>query len=298
MRLVEVMRRLTDDERREIVTFVDDVAAVIGRRPLSDHLWLDLLAGDTDGLLATRVADTTGTLAYGQISATNESAALEVVLRPGLDDGTRIRDDVVETAVDAFRATGGSTLTWWVDGPDDSAAQLAATVGLEPARTLLEMRRPLPNDDHATVDTRPFRVGADEAAWLDVNNRAFAEHAEQGGWSAETLALRLADPSFDPTGFRLHERDGRLAAFCWTKLHTDVDPVVGEIYIIAVDPDLHGLGLGKQLTLAGLDSIAARGVTVANLYVDAANSVAVGMYEQLGFTVHRTRQAFTGTFDD
>ena len=129
-----------------------------------------------------------------------------------------------------------------------------------------------------------------------MNNRAFAEHGEQGGWTTDALALRMAEPWFDASGFRVHDIDGRLAAFCWTKLHYELDPVVGEIYVIAVDPDFHGRGLGKQLTLAGLDSIAARGITEANLYVDADNVAAVGLYEALGFSIHRSRQAYAGDF--
>ena len=123
---------------------------------------------------------------------------------------------------------------------------------------------------------------------------AFAAHREQGGWDRETLQQREQEPWFDPDGFLLHERDGRLAGFCWTKLHTDHDPPLGEIYVIAVDPDFHGLGLGKQLTLAGLDSIARRGIAIGMLYVDADNTAAVRLYDRLGFTVHRTDRAYVG----
>ena len=49
--------------------------------------------------------------------------------------------------------------------------------------------------------------------------------------------------------------------------------------MIAVDPDFQGLGLGKQLTLAGLDSIARRGIAVAMLYVDADNTAGVRLYD-------------------
>ena len=87
---------------------------------------------------------------------------------------------------------------------------------------------------------------------------------------------RKAEPWFDPEGFRLHERDGKLAAFCWTKVHSDTSPPMGEIYVIAVDPTFHGLGLGKALTIAGLDHLAARGLTVGMLHVDGANTAAIG----------------------
>jgi mycothiol synthase len=158
------------------------------------------------------------------------------------------------------------------------------------------MRRPLPTGLAVEVATRPFVPGRDEDAFLAVNNRAFAGHAEQGGWTIDVLRQRERERWFDPSGFLLHERDGRLAAFCWTKLHDAPRPeaVVGEIYVIAVDPDFQGLGLGRQLTIAGLDAIARRGVTTGMLYVDAANAAAVGMYERLGFDTHRTDVAFTG----
>ena len=110
-----------------------------------------------------------------------------------------------------------------------------------------------------------------------------------------TVRQREAEPWFEPEGFLLHHRDGRLAAFCWTKIHRDETPVLGEIYVIAVHPDFHGAGLGKQMTVAGLTSIAARGVDHGMLFVDRANTAAFDMYVHLGFHVHRTDIAFVTT---
>ncbi len=294
MRVVEIIRRPGVAERQRLIAFIDEMTDLLGVRPLSDHLWLDLNNEHGDGFLVVTVADDGGILALAQISTANDSASLEAIVRRDLADATSVRNDVIETAVDSFRRGGGGKLLWWVDDAGESERDLAERIGLSLDRELHEMRRRLPIEQHAGISSRSFVPGVDEQAWLDVNNRAFADHGEQGGWTRDTLATRISEPWFDPEGFRLHEVNGRLAAFCWTKLHTDREPVLGEIYVIAVDPDFHGRGLGRQLTLAGLDSIAARGVTTAMLYVDADNVAAVGLYERLGFTIHRTRQAFAG----
>ncbi|MFK8025199.1 MAG: GNAT family N-acetyltransferase, partial [Ilumatobacter sp.] len=146
-----------------------------------------------------------------------------------------------------------------------------------------------------------FRPGTDDDAWLSVNNRALADLGEQGGWTHETFSQRQQEEWFDAEGFRIHERDGRVAGFCWTKVHHagdgPTDPNhesdLGEIYVIAVDPDFHGLGLGSEMTLAGLDHLTDRGIETGLLYVDADNEGAVAMYRKLGFGVHATNAAFT-----
>jgi mycothiol synthase len=181
----------------------------------------------------------------------------------------------------------------WVSGPTEHDDRVATSAGLAPGRDLHELRIPLPTPDPA-LDVRPFRAG-DEAEWVEVNNRAFAWHPEQGGWTVDMLQERLAEPWVDLDGFLVHERDGRMAGFCWTKVHDDHDPRLGEIYVIAVDPDFHGLGLGKALTLAGLHWLHhERQLDVGMLYVDASNTAAVGLYDKLGFTLHHVDRAYAG----
>jgi mycothiol synthase len=294
MRKIDVSRTLSTAARDELVGFVEGAADQLGRRPLSDHLWLDLNAGGSPGFVAVSAADASGTLALAQISAANDGSTLEVVVGSGVPDATRVHDDVLETAVDTFRRDGGGTLTWWVDGDDDHVRDLATSNGLTLARGLHEMHVALPLEARSSVATRPY-TPADADAWLRVNNRAFAAHPEQGGWTAETLALRTAEPWFDPDGLRLYEHDGQVAAFCWTKVHREMTPPVGEIYVIGVDPDLQGRGLGRELTLAGLDWMVAQRLSSAMLYVDAGNTAAVRLYERLGFAITRTRFAFAGT---
>ncbi len=294
MRVVEILYRPTTDQIAELTEFVEREAELRGERPLSDHLWLDLRRGGTDGFVGVVARDESGPIALAQISAANDSSSLEAFVSADVRDRRHVVDDIAETALDAFAHRGGGRVFWWIDDPNDADRAFAEQHGLAPVRGLHEMRRSLPLAEHASIETRDFVPGVDDQTWLTVNNRAFAEHGEQGGWTTDALALRMAEPWFDASGFRVHDIDGRLAAFCWTKLHYELDPVVGEIYVIAVDPDFHGRGLGKQLTLAGLDSIAARGITEASLYVDDDNAAAIGLYEALGFSIHRSRQAYAG----
>lgn len=290
MPAVRVERHLDGADRAAISALLEAAAEATGEPPLSDHLRLDLQAGGAPGFVAA-FAGNDGLDAYAQVSAAHESASVEIVIHPDATDAAE------RLSIELLRAVRGAVdgpLYWWVHGVATLHDRIAAGVGMASARRLLQLRRPLPTGLYPGVDTRPFVPGQDEAAWLQVNNRAFAWHPEQGGWDLATLQAREAEPWFDPAGFLLHERDGRLAAFCWTKLHpaTDVEPPLGEIYVIAVDPDYAGLGLGKALTLAGLASIADRGVTTGMLFVDESNTTAVGLYERLGFTTHRVDVAF------
>lgn len=188
---------------------------------------------------------------------------------------------------------------WWVVTDPTAATDADANRrGLTQRRDLFQLRVTLPLADAiasgAPVDTRSLRPGTDdESAWINVNNRAFADHPDQGDFTLDRLHDRMAEPWFDAAGFRLHERGGRLAAFCWTKIHADVTPTMGEIYVIGVDPDFQGLGLGRSMTVAGLSWLADHGQRIGMLYVDALNTPAVRLYESLGFTRHHTDRVYS-----
>jgi mycothiol synthase len=176
-------------------------------------------------------------------------------------------------------------------------ADAAATRGFELVRTTLQLRRPLPLDPPAPGDpppppTRAFVVGRDEDEWLAVNNRAFAWHPDQANRTLEDLAVLEAEDWFRADGFLVHpvDPDEPLDGFCWTKIHAHHQPPLGEIYVIGVDPDHHGHGLGRALVRAGLDWLADHGLTTAMLYVEADNQAARHLYESLGFVEHQAHR--------
>ena len=288
---------MAPDDVEEVETLLAAAEQVDGEQPLSDHLWLDLVHGGRQGFAGLVARDgSDGTpIAYAQVSRGNGSWSIELVVDP--EQRSQLETlglELVGAAIDIVAGEGGGHVHWWVTQATDAHARIAAEVGLSAGRLLYQMRRPLPTGIPFDLKTRPFVVGQDEEAWLEVNNRAFAWHPEQGGWTLETIRSREQEPWFDPAGFLLHERDGRLAGFCWTKVHADRDPVLGEIYVVAAHPDFHGTGLGKALTLAGLDHLAGEGIRVGMLYVDADNTAAVHLYERLGFEIHHDDRAFVG----
>jgi mycothiol synthase len=144
------------------------------------------------------------------------------------------------------------------------------------------------------VVTRPFEPGRDDADWLAINNAAFADHPEQGGWTLDDLHEHMKFDWFDPEGFLVADRaDGKgLLGSCWTKVHRTSEPVLGEIYVISVDPALHSQGWGRALTVAGLQWMASQGVTIGMLYATGSNTAAVKLYESLGFTVDHVDRSY------
>jgi mycothiol synthase len=180
----------------------------------------------------------------------------------------------------------------WAHGEQSMANRAAVRAGLRPVRTMLQLRatlaevadQPLPTG----VRIRPFVPGQDDAAWLAVNARAFAAHPEQGRWTQHDLELRLHADWFDPAGFLLAVSDGRILGYHWTKMHTELDPPLGEVYVLGVDPDAQGLRLGSALLAAGLRHLLARGLHTVLLYVEQDNPAAVRLYRRAGFDTHAT----------
>ena len=295
---VEVKRQMGRGDIAVVSELLDVAARHDDHPALGDHQWLDLVHGGRLGF-AGLVAWERGhdhPVGYAQVTRGSGSWALEQVVDPHhRDPGRRVARALLGSALDVVANQGGGHVHLWIPQatPDDDA--VAEAVGLTRGRQLLQLRRPLPlPPDEQGVSTRAFVPGQDERAWLEVNNRAFSWHPEQGGWDLDTVLARETEAWFDPDGFLLHERDGRLAGFCWTKVHADLDLPLGEIYVIAVDPDFRGLGLGRSLVVSGLRWLEARGLTVGMLYVDADNHPAVGLYEVMGFTLDHQDQAYVG----
>jgi mycothiol synthase len=230
--------------------------------------------------------------------AIDGAMALHTVVEP--DHRRADQPETVRTTLirEALLHSHGRLRLWFMQADDADDAE-AARLGFRPERDLLQMRAPLPLAPEKLagarpVHTRPFRPGLDDEAWLSINNLAFAGHPEQGGWTHEDLKARLEADWFDPEGFLVAENedgDGLIGS-CWTKVHRDHEPVLGEIYVISVNPSRHGEGWGRALTVAGLQWMAGQGVHVGMLYTTSSNTAAVALYASLGFTIDHVDRSY------
>lgn len=182
----------------------------------------------------------------------------------------------------------------WVQAIEAGDDQRLSQIGLAPQRDLWQLRVDLPcllPDSYAPVATRTF-APSDLDDFLRVNRAAFAWHPEQGLLDAEKFGELTRQPWYDPQGFLILELDGQLAGFCWTKVHAEHSPPLGEIFAIAVAPEFSGRGLGAPLTHAGLDFLAQAGLRTGMLYVEADNSPAQKIYANLGFELHQVNRVY------
>ena len=305
----QVLGRLAPDEVRAVHDLVEAVTAADGTAPLSEHVLLHLPHGGDAQVRNLLLRRDGHVLAYAHLDVTDavEGSSAELAVAPSARGQGLGRALVAEL----LAQSPDGRLRLWAHGDAPAARRLAEGLGFRRSRVLFQMRRPLTGQPLPPVhlpdgiSLRTFVPGRDERAWTALNNLAFADHPDQGGWGPEEVELREAEPWFDPHGFFLAERDGVLVGSHWTKVHgghghddPHVDgsdhphhehhdhPPIGEVYVVAVHPLEQGHGLGPALTLQGLHSLRERGLESVLLYVDEANAAAVRVYERLGFTRH------------
>ena len=280
-----------------------------GAFPLSEHVMLHLRHGGDAPAVHLLIHAHDQLVGYAHVDTTDavEGASAELAVHPMFRRHGLGRALVHAAASAAAEHDPRGRLRLWAHGDHPSAAALAMSMGFERHRVLFQMRRsllaPVPAPELADgVELRPFQPGTDDEAWVRVNARAFADHPDQGRWTLQDLRVRMAEPWFDPAGFLLADRDGALLGFHWTKVHGlephdgdhDHDPI-GEVYVLGIDPDAQGLGLGSALTRAGLRYLRARGLSQVMLYVDESNARAVELYKRAGFVRWTTDVCFRKT---
>ncbi|MEU1260827.1 mycothiol synthase [Streptomyces cellulosae] len=288
-RSLQTYTALDQEQVDAVLALLDEAARADGQQAVSEQGRLQLRGGEREGVQHLLLTVGEELVGYAQLEDTDpvEPPAAELVVHPayrGQGHGRALGT--------ALLAASGKRLRVWAHGGHSAARHLAQVLGLTLFRELRQMRRPLANLDLPDpvlpegVTVRTFEPGRDDAAWLALNAAAFAHHPEQGSLTQRDLDDRKAEPWFDPAGFFLAEREGRLVGFHWTKVHAEEG--LGEVYVLGVAPDAQGGGLGKALTTIGLRHLAERGLPTAMLYVDADNKAAVSVYERLGFVTHET----------
>ena len=280
---------LTPEEQRQIRELSTAASDLDKVAPVGEQVLRELAHQRTDHLLAVdeRV------VGYLNLATGPEDGAgmAELVVHPE----ARRRGIGTELIRAALSKTDGRN-QFWAHGTLEAARATASSLGLEPVRELVQMRRKLHDLNDAAepsvpdgVRIRTYAGTADDAELLRVNNAAFATHPEQGGWSAADLDERRSESWFDPEGLFLafDEQTDALRGFHWTKVHSD-QTGLGEVYVVGVDPAAQGSGLGGLLTAVGVAHLARRLGGTAEptvmLYVESDNTAALKTYQRLGFT--------------
>jgi mycothiol synthase len=293
------LRALPAPDRASLHALVERAGAAADHPPLPEPQMLAVShvaeAPDGERIVVARQGDRLAGVALLS-PARDGSTVVHVVVDPAAAPAA-LGPALLRRSVE--EAPRSAPIHFWVMQAGATDDDRAAAEGFVAERDLLQLRVALPLPDDVLAATRPlvtraFVVGRDEEPWVETNNRAFAGHPEQGAWTVAELRDRMAAGWVELDDFLVaDDPDGPgLIGACWTKVHRDRAPVLGEIYVIDVDPRHHGQGWGRSLTVAGLRHLASRGITVGMLYTDATNAAAVALYRSLGFTVDHVDRSY------
>ncbi len=152
--------------------------------------------------------------------------------------------------------------------------------------------RPLHSDDIVVVVRLSLKAWAPVFASLEGMMPADIYQAFFPDWRA-TQQKAVEAVCTDPNQHVwVAERDGVAIGFVAIRLHGD--DALGEIYMIAVDPEHQGKGIGTALSAFALQWMREQGMAVAMVETgsDAGHAPARRTYERAGFTLFPVARYF------
>ena len=291
---MQELKHLTPALQAQVLSLINTAQDFDNSPAIAEHVLLHLRHGGDKADSHLVIEKGNQVIGYAHLDKTDQVAgpSVELVIHPEHRD-SGIGSDLLKSAIEVC----GNKIRLWSHGDIPQARALAEANNFIKVRTVIQMSKDLTEVSPINNDyqVRSFLPDLDNKAWLDLNNQAFTNHPEQGNWSDADLLIRLNEDWFDEKGFFVAQDRKELIGFCWTKVHgghshshSSSDDhhnhaPIGEIYVTAVSDKYVGKGIGKALTITGLNYLKYQGLNSAMLYVDEDNQAAFNLYKSLGF---------------
>ena len=131
--------------------------------------------------------------------------------------------------------------------------------------------------------------GGEEDKLVHIQNRSFADTWGFNPNTVEEIAYRTRLPNCSLEDIILACDGDTVIGYCWTRIYVGKNKTAGggkgRIYMLGVDPDHRGRGVGKEVLMAGLSYLKGNDVGTVELTVDGENEAARALYRSAGFRV-------------
>lgn len=133
---------------------------------------------------------------------------------------------------------------------------------------------------------------SEEKQLTEIQNRSFTGNWEYNPNTVEEIIYRINSSRCSPEDVVLACDGDKAIGYCWTGITGESETAAserkGQVFMLGVDPDYRGRGIGKVVLQAGLSHLKHKGLQVAQLTVDSSNKVAYALYRSIGFKVQNS----------
>ena len=204
---------------------------------------------------------------------------------------TRLLDDAMHRA----RELGAKVVHVNIQEDNTVARTVLSKLGFKCVRRFLEFKLDMAKPgwqeaNQAAQECSHLRYGEEEKL-TQIQNCCFAGTWGYNPNTVATITYRTHLSHFSPEDVILTYEGDKLVGYCWTEITRVKEAATGEqegrIYMLGVDPDYRGKGIGRRLLLTGLAHLRSKGLRMVGVTVDSDNQTACALYQSVGFEFHK-----------